>query len=779
MLITRKSPTIPRPPVGDIITGFPIHFRRHEPIAALAIAGVFVLLAARAHAQAFIWDGGGANGNWSTNLNWGPSAGVPSTTNGSTQTLDFAGSTGLASTMTTNYWASSLTFDSTAGAFTVALGTKILTLDGTTPTLTDQSASAESISGGTIAFSSAGIIDVSGAGGLSVTSKITGSGLITKQSSGTLALGANNSGFSGGFTVSSGTLSVSTNNNSLGTGTTTINSGTTLEIADGRNLANAVDVTGTGVGGVGAVNVTGAATATLSGAVTLGGDTTFDVVSGGTLKLTGGVTGTGDNLTLAGAGNVTLGSAIDTDTLTLTGTGTVTDSASNQLATTTNLAINSGTFNMSGKTEQVASLSSASGTTLTLGAGTLTDTGSGSTTFAGALTGTGTLVNSGTGQLAITGTNGSFTGKVTLSDGSILASATNATGTATVSVSNLGNFEVQGGVSLASKFTLSTNGGPSANGAIENISGNNSLTGAITVSSSSRLQSDSGTLSVSGAVGIGANTLNVGGSGNTSITGAITGTAASAITKDGGGTLTIGVANPAFAGAVTVSGGTLQTSIANAFKNTTVITVNTGAIMDLNSTSQVIGTLSDAGTLAFGSGGALTLSTGTSLLSGVLNGSGTLTIGSGATLTLGANFSDSGLNIVLAGGTLKLNGSTSTFGSLSVTASSIIDFASPATSVVTFGSVGLSGGTQLSVNNWANMVDYFYSNTSPGAQGTTPIDQIVFSGNPGSATHWDNYTTGPGPGNEISPVPEPALYGASVVGLSLAGIAALRRRREG
>ena len=45
---------------------------------------------------------------------------------------------------------------------------------------------------------------------------------------------------------------------------------------------------------------------------------------------------------------------------------------------------------------------------------------------------------------------------------------------------------------------------------------------------------------------------------------------------------------------------------------------------------------------------------------------------------------------------------------------SIVDFANPSTSVLTVNGVSLSGSSQLSVQNWANMVDYFYSNTSTG-----------------------------------------------------------------
>jgi len=92
--------------------------------------------------------------------------------------------------------------------------------------------------------------------------------------------------------------------------------------------------------------------------------------------------------------------------------------------------------------------------------------------------------------------------------------------------------------------------------------------------------------------------------------------------------------------------------------------------------------------------------------------------------------------------------------------------------------VTVSGGVQLSVNNWATTVDYFYSTLSPGPQGSAPMNQIVFNGYYGSQTHWNTWTSGPGPGNEITPAPEPATYGAIFVGISLAGIVLHRRRRS-
>ena len=762
---------------------------------------------------------------WGTTVtgttNW--SSGVPSTAAGSLQKLNFTGTGAgnyLAPALDNSYSANALKFDSTAGAFTLAEGGNTLTMNGAVPSIIQQSAANQTISGGAIALAANSVVDVSGTGSLTIGSALTGSGNLTKLSAGTLALSGNNSGYSGAISVNSGILRVSGSNSVLGTGATSVQSGGTLQVNSALTLGGPLSLIGTGQGGVGALYATPGAgnTATMTGPITLGNNATINTGSG-TLVLGGGITGSGYGLTIGGAGNTTVTGAIATGngTLTVGGTGTTTlsaantytgtttvnsgtlnltntslaggltiaggavnDNASNQLSSSSALTVNGGSFNLLNQSETVASLSGASAGTIALGNGTLTVAGTSKTTFAGSLTGSGTLANTNTGSLTLSKASTGFTGTVNLSNGVIAASATNATGSATVNVSGTGNFQVLGGSTLASNFNLTTNGAATRNGAIENISGANTLSGSVAVTANSRIQSDSGTLTLSGPVNVSSGTtLNLGGPGNLTLNGAITGSGTSLLTKDGSGTLALGAANTGFTGAANVNVGTLQGNVANTLSNASSITVNasgtllsnandslstaaamlvnSGGTLSLNGTSATFsGLLNNAGALAMGTGGTLTLSGSSATLSGTITGTGTLILTAGEVLTLGANFNDTGLNIVLNGGTLKVNGTNAIFGNLTVSATSVIDFAQPSASVLQVSGLTMASGQTLNVNNWAALTDYFYASVNPGA---TALSQVQINNSPNPAA-WNSYTDGPYNDHQIVPTPEPATYGA-------------------
>jgi hypothetical protein len=204
------------------------------------------------------------------------------------------------------------------------------------------------------------------------------------------------------------------------------------------------------------------------------------------------------------------------------------------------------------------------------------------------------------------------------------------------------------------------------------------------------------------------------------------------------------------------------------------LTINSGTFSLLGS-SQTIGALAGAGALSFGTGGSLTLSNGTGTFSGSMAGSGTLTVGSGATLTFGANFNDASIDLDLAGGSLFLNGTTSTLGNLTLTGNSIIDFGSPGATTLNISNLNLNGYT-LTIQDWTKAVDFFYAQTFTGAtqdtSGAPPMNQITFPGFTNNQSVWQSID------NQVTAAPEPAAYGAVLVSLSLGVIGLVGRRRS-
>src|ERR1039458_2827752 len=202
-------------------------------------------------------------------------------------------------------------------------------------------------------------------------------------------------------------------------------------------------------------------------------------------------------------------------------------------------------------------------------------------------------------------------------------------------------------------------------------------------------------------------------------------------------------------------------------------------------------TLSSGGKIIFGTStnsSTLTLSgSGTIAFSGSMTGFGTIVVGSGVTLTFGSNVTDANLNIVLNSGTLKINGNNLTFGNLTFEGgTSNLNFAG-GSSVIDFTGTVIAGASTdtLEVQNWTNGVSYFYSTTIPDPQGSqhAPLNQIVFDTPTWNATNttWLPYNNGPDGDNQITPVPEPAAYGAvaAAIAVGLAGFVAQRRKAAG
>ncbi|MGA3007052.1 MAG: autotransporter-associated beta strand repeat-containing protein [Opitutaceae bacterium] len=768
------------------------------------------------------WKGGSPVGGpypWSTAGNW--ASGVPTTAQ--VALFNTLGLSNLTSTVTAAASVGGIEFGAgaTSGYTITGAAGDSITLSHATyavPAIQQFSTANQTISGaGGIILTANSVTNETNTGNLTISAPISGAFNLVNDgtSTGKLILTGANSFHS--LDNNNGIVQIG-NTTAMGTQAATISNGAGLEITGGISPTNALSISGTGVSGAGVLHNVGGAN-TLSGTITEATDSTIAADSGTTLNLSGNLTGTNTNTTFVGPGTITASdmttgtggvtlssgtltfngantytgaTTVNGGTLNLSGTGVtvngnltvnsgaVSQTASNQINTASTVTMNGGSYNLNGNAQTLTALNGASGATVTVGTGgNLTLNGSGTSTYSGALSGAGTITQSGTGELALTGSSAGFTGNVALSQGIVNVSGNNnVLGTSAVAVSGTGNFEVQGGLNLANNFTLSTSGASSGNGAIENISGNNTVSGTVTLAGNSRIQSDAGTGTFSNTLSLGSGatgyTLNVGGTGNTTVSGVIQngGTAAGSLTKDGTGNLTLSGANT-FTGTTAVNAGTLTAGAANVLNTSSGVTVASGATLNLNNLNQTITNLNNSGALSFGSSGGETLTlTGADTLGGTMAGAnGTLVVGSGATLTLAAGFNDPNLKIILAGGTLDLNGTTDVFGDLQINANSTLDFASGANSILTVNDISFQNtGLQLSVANWSNEQDYFFSNIDPGSQGSPPMSQIVFD----SPTYTGANTKFLPFDNEVSPVPEPATYGTIFVGACL-GFLLLRR----
>ena len=241
-------------------------------------------------------------------------------------------------------------------------------------------------------------------------------------------------------------------------------------------------------------------------------------------------------------------------------------------------------------------------------------------------------------------------------------------------------------------------------------------------------------------------------------------TGSGTLTKQGNADLHLSGANT-YSGQTTVNAGAIVLEASNVFADVNRISLGTNGTLRLNDYSDTIARLSGTGNVDFGTSGAgsLTLGSGTSLFAGSFSGSGQLIIGAGATLVLGADFNNTNLAITLAGGTLQLAGYSLTAGTLNISGNSQIDFgAGAADSQLDVQGVSFTAGTLgLTVTNWADAADFFYSSTGY-VQGAAPLDQIGFQGWSTADTKWQSFD------HQVTPVPEPGVYGALLLGSLLA-----------
>src|SRR5208283_3593988 len=165
----------------------------------------------------------------------------------------------------------------------------------------------------------------------------------------------------------------------------------------------------------------------------------------------------------------------------------------------------------------------------------------------------------------------------------------------------------------------------------ENVSGNNTYSGGITLGSATRINSDSGTLTISSSITGGNFGLTVGGAGNTLFSAAIPSTVTT-LTKDGSGILILANNGDAYVGATTISAGTLKLGANNVIPDgASAGNVTDNGTLDMAGFSDAINGLSGTGTVDNSGGSTPTLTVGnnnaTSVFAGTIQNSiGTLAL---------------------------------------------------------------------------------------------------------------------------------------------------------
>ena len=467
------------------------------------------------------------------------------------------------------------------------------------------------------AIDAAGTFAMGGSGNLTLSNAVSGNGGLAVTGPGTLLLTSNNT-LSGSVSIQSGTLRVGSAGTSGDLGSASVTNNGTLVF----NRSNSISVSNV-ISGSGAVVQSGSGTLVLSGNNSFNGIVTL---SAGTVQMdSSSALGSGGTISFTG-GTLVYGSGISTDLS--------------------------------------ARLGSASSQTIQI------NTGANSVEFASGFGGAGsTLTKTGSGQLLLSGSN-AYTGLTTVSAGNLRIS--NASGLGSTAAGTV----VASGASLEFAFTGNNSIGPEAltlngtgiggNGALRNLSGNNSVSQFITLMGSTTIQSDSGTLTIEGS---GSSSITRDGAVNASVT--LTGNGNIVIPRNmnlgtggvvvaGNGTVTLGALNSSlYLGTTTVQSGTLVLAGATNSLNANGTISVSGGTLSIGSNSQTTSGLTlSSGTIA-GTTGLLSVNApnGFALQNGTvsarLGGNATLTKSTSGTVTLSGSNSFTG-NTSVNSGTLSL-----------------------------------------------------------------------------------------------------------------------------
>ena len=454
------------------------------------------------------------------------------------------------------------------------------------------------LTNGTLTLNDAGAI---GSGTLTINGGTlnTSNGADVTLSTNNAQTWGNNFTYSGAFGPTKAASSLN-----LGTGTVTMTSARTVTV-NNKTLTVGGTITGTSLN---ALDITkaGNGTLVLSAPVTLRSGQT-NTINAGITQIDGKISGA-FGFNKAGNGILSL-----TNSLNDFGPGTININAGTGLLSVTSdgalgnsgniISLNTAStglqFNLDGGGNGLAANSFAHQINTTTAGGVLAVTQYGATTPAvtnvatlttafngGAASAIGfSKTNNGILNLNVDNT-ASYTGVISVNAGAIRASNAGALGAAAnntiVDSANKSGAAVQlNGTGTAETFTIS-NSGINTGGAIENFSGSNDLTGAITLAAAAAIGADTGTTlnikgGISGAFGLTFNTI---GTGSINIDTTAINANVTAITKLGSGTLTFDVDSSLVVAPITVNAGVLDIK-AGVLGGTGLVSVAPGATLNL------------------------------------------------------------------------------------------------------------------------------------------------------------------------------------------------------
>jgi len=229
-------------------------------------------------------------------------------------------------------------------------------------------------------------------------------------------------------------------------------------------------------------------------------------------------------------------------------------------------------------------------------------------TFAPLISGTndGLVVQRGTGK-TIFATANTYKAATIVSGGTLNIRNSTALGTGPngVGVADGATFELQNGITVTGKNMVLNGTGVGGNGALRNISGDNTWEGTVGLVTATRIQSDAGLLNLKGGIKVfdDGQSLTVGGAGNTELGSIVIGTGG--VDKEGTGTLTIrqssGLGTNTYTGQTNIYEGTLSGANNQALSSTSRHFVDLNGTLDINLT-QVIGSLTGTGSVLINGG---------------------------------------------------------------------------------------------------------------------------------------------------------------------------------